>query len=161
MKQTENLGLNLFENTDPVLAENFNANTRKLDTAVTAAKTLTEFRYSTNKQSINDLAAAAVTVQTGSYTGDDSDARTLTFTRKPAMVIIYQGNTTFLCIHNKDYAVALNNVSGYGSVSHPVTAAWNDAGKSLTLATAAGLSNNAANHSNYTYNWMAFLCDTI
>ena len=160
MKQTENLGLNLFENTDPVLAENFNANTRKLDAAVTEAKALTESRFSTNKKSISDLAAAAVTVQTGSYTGDGSDARTLTFTRKPAMVIIQYANTTLLCIHGRDYAVALNNVSGYGSVSHPVTAAWDDEGKQLTLTKAVG-SNNAANLSNYTYSWIAFLCDTI
>lgn len=161
MKQTENLGLNLFENTDPVLAENFNANTRKLDAAVTEAKALTESRFSTNKKSISDLAAAAVTVQTGSYIGDGNDVRTLTFPRKPAMVIIHQGNITLLCIHGKAYGVLLNNTSGFGTVSHPVTTTWNDAGKQLTLTKAADLSKNTANITDFAYTWVAFLCDTI
>ena len=160
MKQTDNLKLNLFENSDPVLAQYFNENSTKLDAAITEAKALTEARYNANKQSTDALAAKTVTVQTGTFTGNGESTLTVSFNRPAAVVILQYSSNTLLCIRGRSYGVGHLPASGFGGNFFIPGLTWSSDGKTLTMT---GLTNSGTmpNLSNTEHFWMAFLCDEI
>lgn len=132
MQKTEKLGLNLFEGTDPVLAESFNENTKKL---------------------AEEVSRRAIVV-TGTYTGDDSVTKTFTFDKKPALVLLSSGGTTLLCFHGCETGIGL--VDGYANnVTDNVTLTWDDENNTLTCSN----SKNYYNHKNTVYHCVAFLTD--
>lgn len=134
MQYTEKLGLNLFEGTDPVLAENFNENTQKIE---------------------QQLVQRAYMV-TGTYAGDGSDTITLSFDHKPMMVIVmmdiikstYNGSTSCtIAFHGIDHALSFSS----GSIVGRLSATWDDESNSVTLAD--------YNFSGRQHHYIAFLAD--
>ena len=148
MKQTDNLKLNLFENSDPVLAQYFNENSTKLDAAITEAKALTETRYKANKQSIDSLTVEAVTTEIGTYTGDGSSEKTLTFTKKPLLVFLMHDGVTYLCFRDRACAVSLHpTFNSCVAYTYPLT--WSD--------TSVTISHTVINTENKQYTYLALV----
>ena len=107
MQYTEKLGLHLFEDTDPVLADNFNENTQKIE---------------------NQLVQRPYMV-TGTYPSVNGTSLTLTFDHKPIFVILHYGGNSFafaLCFHGRNTACTTD------SPRHLATQ-WDDEANSLTI----------------------------
>ena len=107
MQYTEKLGLNLFEETDPVLADHFNENTQKIE---------------------NQLIQRPYMV-TGTCPSVNGKSLTLTFDHKPLFVILCSGNDSFscdFCFHGKGKSFVPD-----GSTESPL--AWDDETNSLTI----------------------------
>ena len=79
MEKTNNLKLNVWEKTDPILVGDFNEDNRKIDAAVGA------------------LTAGAVKIKSGSYIGTnkygESNPNVLDFGFNPKIVIVYHENS--------------------------------------------------------------------
>ena len=83
MNKTENLKLNVWEKTDPILVGDFNEDNRKIDAEIHALKMQPTFK-----------------VVTGSYVGNGKYGRDnpnrLTFDFKPKLVYVTNGYGTFM-----------------------------------------------------------------
>lgn len=138
MQKTKTLGMNLFENEDPVKAEYFNANTEITDAAVAAMQA---------------QMAKHVTVVTGSYTGTGGNTgMTLHFDRKPCFVVIFRGNSFLLCFRELGYGIQITT-SATSCVNFDTHISWE--GSDLVLPA----SGSGFNTSNGTYPYFAFLAD--
>ena len=83
MEQTNNYGLNQWDQQDRILREDFNVDNAKIEAAILAAVTAAN--------AANDAATAAQNtahVATGSYTGNGKSGRTVSFGVTPKMVHI-------------------------------------------------------------------------
>lgn len=122
MQTTEKFDLKLFETTDPVLAEHFNHNT----------------------QAIHDVLAQSPKVVYGTYNGDDSGPKTLTFDTKPLVILLRGGPDTYLCFSGSGVA---NHFGTAGSLSTE-TVAWE--GNSMRFTKNYQVAN-VASYSPYYY----------
>ena len=127
MQKTEKLGMNLFESGDPVLAENFNQNTTILETELD------------RKCGISH----------GSWDGDGSDNKALTFDRKPVLVIISSSEGLFYCYQGSTTCV-YHSYTNYAQQGRSIS--WSEDGNTLFLQEFMYF-----NRTNYKYKYIAFL----
>lgn len=130
MQKTEKLGMNLFESGDPVLAESFNENTNILEAAL-------------SKQ---------VRMVTGSYVGDSTADRVLTFESKPLFLVFHITGSPYI-----GYIFCMNGTTTglyhtTGNACGTPNIAWDNETNSVTLKDAGYFSNYGA-----TYTYLAFL----
>lgn len=130
MQKTEKLGLNLFERTDPVLAENFNENTNLLEAAIRKKGTMCY----------------------GTWAGDGTGNKTLTFDRKPVLVIVCSKDGVFFCFQGRSLCL-YHNFTSYAQIGRPIT--WSEDGCTLTLQEVGHFNSTA----DKTYQYIAFLED--
>lgn len=127
MQKTPNLGMNLFESGDPVLAENFNQNTTILETEL----------------------SRKCGISHGSWDGDDTDNKALTFDRKPVLVIVSSSDGLFFCFQGSTICL-YHDYTLYAKTGRPIS--WSEDGYTLFLQ-----ESNHFNRTNYSYKYIAFL----
>ena len=133
--KTSNLGLHSWVRTDPVLCADFNENFSKIDQAIGTLQGST----------------GNCVIELGSYTGDDSPSKTLTFSEIPDVVLISGHGTTntspqTLILFPKQLYAA--NVAGY-----PLTLTK---GRNTITWAHRDSAMRAANYNGGTYYYVAF-----
>lgn len=103
MNKTDNLKLNVWEKSDPILVGDFNEDNRKIDAAVGALQ----------KERI----------YMGSYVGDGKENRTIDLPWEPMFMVILGNvleNNAFSLLTATTHRYVYNNGSGFNDTYHPV-----------------------------------------
>ena len=142
--KTANLQLNQWVGTDPVLMADFNADNAKLDAAIAA------------------LQSGMPRVAVGSYTGDGSGPKTLSFAFEPKVFLLTRDTSQavyvgIIAMRGQSYCY---NARTFGDVLGYVTKlSWSGNRVTLTSASMNGITNTsdsagAFNASGEHYHWL-------
>ncbi len=103
MNKTENLKLNVWEKSDPILVGDFNEDNRKIDAAVAALQ--------------------GEHIYVGSYVGDDKENRTIDLPWEPTFAVllgnVFEHDAVSL-LTTTDHRYVDNNGAGTSDAYHPV-----------------------------------------
>ena len=154
--QTEFYQLNQWQAEDQVLRTEFNQDNAKVDAALHAlaqtASGLSQSIAGLNQSitALNQAVAAAGTCSfvSGSYTGDGTQSTTLTFEKKPYVLLVYNSSTMGLYFRGADKGARLYSASTVNM--HNV--AWGD-----HTVTRSGDNNAILNLNGAVYNYLALV----
>ena len=99
MQTTDSMNLKLFEDSDPVLPEDFNANTQAMETALLSRAKLVTGTYA------------------GTYVlsnGNNNSAQVLTLPAKPMVIFIYGPNSSLVLVQGALTALGQDSLGSVG-----------------------------------------------
>lgn len=136
MQTTEKFGMKLFEESDPVLAADFNHNTAAAVQALTCRPKIIVGSY------------------VGSYVAGGSSAKTVTFAEKPLLVFIFGEHGSMTLLQGAKTATCTNYYTGNAELC---TLSWQ--GSSVTWSHRVNDGEYGCNANGQTYQYVALVME--
>ena len=135
MQTTESLQLNLFEDSDPVLPEDFNANFRAIESALLSRASIVTGTYA------------------GTYVvgGSNNSSQVLTLPAKPLVIFIYGPSTTLTLVQGATAALGAD----YSGLTSACNVSWQ--GNSVSWLQNSDTRDFGCDRSGLTYHYIALV----
>lgn len=142
MNQTKKYQLNLWDKTDRIQMEDFNADNAKIEAALSSVA----------EQAALVTQCGNCQLYYGTYTGTGSGATVLSFEKKPLFVTIMGDNIWITAVQGAPVAIAKNAGEVYGGNN---AATWS--GNSVSLVNRSNSAESQCNEKGATYYVMALM----